>query len=373
MESVENIISNLRLLSNMDLLQVQSFITEHLENHVENYETRVVDAKASKNIQIQCPNCHSVNFKKNGHRTTLNGFNSQRFYCKDCHHTFNTQSSTVIKSTKLKFGKLKKLIFCLVDKMSLYEAADVCDVSVKTAFLWRHKMLDCLKQDENKIVLKGLVEADETYFPISYKGNHSNDGFTMPREPIKSVRTNEKRGISNDKICVFCAVEPKGNVVSRITNLGNPTIQDAHIAFDNRIETGTEIVTDKKSCYRKFAKQNELDLVQIKMKRRHNELTEEQPKFFCRYHIQHINSYHSGLKTFIAAYKGISSKYLDNYIAWNNFPRQLTDRSVRSKCNTVYEQIFSKTCYTVRRKMAKRPPIAFCHSLASQALGLANL
>ena len=36
------------------------------------------------------------------------------------------------------------------------------------------------------------------------------------------------------------------------------------------------------------------------------------------YHIQHINSYHSNLKKFMRKFNGISTKYLNNYLIWNN-------------------------------------------------------
>ena len=36
------------------------------------------------------------------------------------------------------------------------------------------------------------------------------------------------------------------------------------------------------------------------------------------YHIQHINSYHSNLKKFIRKFNDVSTKYLNNYLIWNN-------------------------------------------------------
>ena len=34
------------------------------------------------------------------------------------------------------------------------------------------------------------------------------------------------------------------------------------------------------------------------------------------YHIQNVNSLHSQLKQFINRFKGVATKYLDNYLAW---------------------------------------------------------
>lgn len=34
------------------------------------------------------------------------------------------------------------------------------------------------------------------------------------------------------------------------------------------------------------------------------------------YHIQNVNNYHSRLKGWIDRFKGVSTKYLDNYLSW---------------------------------------------------------
>ena len=44
---------------------------------------------------------------------------------------------------------------------------------MSTAFTWRHKILDTLSELQEKTYLTGIVEADETFFNVSFKGNHS--------------------------------------------------------------------------------------------------------------------------------------------------------------------------------------------------------
>lgn len=34
---------------------------------------------------------------------------------------------------------------------------------------------------------------------------------------------------------------------------------------------------------------------------------------------QHINNYHSMLSAFIMRHKGVSTKYINNYLVWHNF------------------------------------------------------
>ena len=55
----------------------------------------------------------------------------------------------------------------------------------------RHRILDCLNIILGKGYVSGIVESDETYFRLSYKGHHSKgNNFVMPRKP-------HKRGVKN--------------------------------------------------------------------------------------------------------------------------------------------------------------------------------
>ena len=57
------------------------------------------------------------------------------------------------------------------------------------------------------------------------------------------------------------------------------------------------------------------------------------------YHIQHLNAYHSKLKQFLASFNGMSSKYLNNYLTWNNMVKHrrgsLTEKTRRLLENVV--------------------------------------
>ena len=69
------------------------------------------------------------------------------------------------------------------------------------------------------------------------------------------------------------------------------------------------LCTDGANAYDIFAYDNNIRLVAVKGGR-------------CRkglFHIQHVNGYHSTLKTFVSRFKGVSSKYLENYLVWNNY------------------------------------------------------
>ena len=56
-------------------------------------------------------------------------------------------------------------------------------------------------------VLKDKIQCDEKYFNESFKGNHKNSKFVMPRKPHKRGSSCHLRGISHQKVCVLTALD----------------------------------------------------------------------------------------------------------------------------------------------------------------------
>ena len=84
----------------------------------------------------------------------------RRYQCKGCGRTFNALSGTPLsglhhKERWLSFGA------SLAKGETVKASAARCDVAVSTAFRWRHRFLAAARSDSE--VLKGIVEADETY------------------------------------------------------------------------------------------------------------------------------------------------------------------------------------------------------------------
>lgn len=95
------------------------------------------------------------------------------------------------------------------------------------------------------------------------------------------------------------------------------------------------------NSYVRFAKCNNLNLVQLK--------TGKSIKGI--YNIQHINSYHSKLKGFIRGFKGVSTKYLNNYLTWNNCVNMngsSMDNKVNTLLRTALSALASRNCCTHR-------------------------
>ena len=90
----------------------------------------------------------------------------RRFRCKKCGKSFNALTGTPLaglrkKERWLEFGR------SLSEGDTVVASAERCGVAVSTAFRWRHRFLAAKPADPT---LTGIVEADEAFVLLSYKG-----------------------------------------------------------------------------------------------------------------------------------------------------------------------------------------------------------
>lgn len=252
-----------------------------------------------------CPFCGSVHILKNGVR---NG--RQRFVCKDCRKSFTRTHQTILHKSKKGMETWALYINCMIAKHPLRKCARICGIHLATAFAWRHKVLDALTNMMEGIKLDGVVECDETYELISFKGNHRNSkAFQMPRPSRKRGGVAEKRGLSQEQVCVTCGVNLGRQSVGRISNLGKPSCKELASVLDGHVEAGSVMVTDSHKGYCKLADQYGVSHIRIPRKRHVAQ----------GFNIQLVNYYHSELKRMIdIRFRGVATKYLNNYVVWHN-------------------------------------------------------
>ncbi len=252
-----------------------------------------------------CLHCGSIHVVRNGHRSD----GTQRYLCRDCRKTFVITSNSIASGTRKDLSVWKRYVSCMMQGLSIRKTAEICGIHRNTAFYWRHKILDAVRSEMDGMVLDGIVEMDEAFFPVSYKGNHKRSKrFSMPRESRRRGGQVHVRGLSREQVCVPCAVNRNGKSIAKASNLGRISAKDVHSVFDGRIDGGATIVTDKMNAYVKFANECGNDLVQVKGGKSKRGI----------YNVQRVNAYHGILKKFMRNFNGVSTKYLDNYLAWNN-------------------------------------------------------
>ena len=161
------------LISALDGIDDQGKVTDLIESLQDNNR--------------HCPYCTCTKIHKHGKSASL-----QRYSCQICGKTFNALSGTPLARLRKKELWLKYMD-CMLESMTLRKTAKKLGITLKTAFLWRHRFIKEFKKDTPK-VMSGIVEADETYFQISRKGTKQTT-----RQPHKRGWKSTKRGISKEK------------------------------------------------------------------------------------------------------------------------------------------------------------------------------
>lgn len=254
---------------------------------------------------VTCPYCGKKHVRRNGHRKD----GTQKFMYADCGKSFTARTNTITAGSSKSLETWQKYIGCMVNKLPIRQSAAECGMAASTSFVWRHKILDALRNMSEGVTLSGIAESDDTYFALSYKGNHQKSlDFDLGRAPRKRGGDGISKGLSDDLVCVPCAVDRKGHSIAEVSNLGECSAKDIDNVLGSRVESGSVFCTDGSTAQKKYAKDHGLDCVQIKGGKSKKGI----------YHIQHINNFHSTLKKFIANFNGVAKKYLNNYLAWNN-------------------------------------------------------
>ena len=94
--------------------------------------------------------------------------------------------------------------------------------------------------------------------------------------------------------------------------------------YKDKVEEKAIFCTDSDKAYRKFASENGYELHQIESGSHKKGI----------YHINHVNAYHSFIKLFVGKFRGVSTKYLQNYLEWCNTAYGVSGEGVK-KLNIV--------------------------------------
>lgn len=249
----------------------------------------------------------------------------QRYKCRRCGKVFSPFQKSLVSGSSFSFREWIKFIDCVYHGYSNKQIAKACDISEHAAHENRVKLFYALKLLNDKVTLQGNVVLDETYLPLSFKGNHTKEeDFVMPREAHERGGENNKAGISDNLVCIICAVDDCGNSVAKVAGIGASTAGKLKYALKEHLSDNTLcLYSDKSQVIRSFAKDCGLEIKQEKLLRKGTKRAKGVPRnkdtFITNRYLQIVNSYHSRLKKFLNRFSGISTKYLSGYLylfAW---------------------------------------------------------
>ena len=256
------------------------------------FREAVIDELEQKQIQ-QCPHCQSERLGRWGRQSGL-----QRFRCRDCGKCFNALTGTPLARLRRKECWLD-YSQALIEGLTVRKAAAHCGIAKTTSFRWRHRFLT------NVAVLKasgltGIVEADETYFPLSFKGSRQ-----LPRPSHRRGHAIHRRGTGDEQVPVLVLRDRHGATAD--FKLKTATQIEESPILGQVVAPDAVLCTDGGASLRGAARQ-------AGIAHRALNLSAGIRVLGGVYHIQNVNAYDSRLKAWMERFHGVVTKYLENYL-----------------------------------------------------------
>ncbi len=248
-------------------------LREQLEGKV-GADTVVTLIEQSLNGEPACPYCMSAKLYRWGKVCEL-----QRYRCRQCNRTFNALTNTPLARLRHK-DKWLNYEQTMIQGLSLRKSANSCGIAKNTSFKWRHRFLR-MPEIQQSNQMSGIVEADETYFLESFKGQRH-----LPRPSRK------RGGKAANCILHGTSAEQIGSVLTPLLNMD------------------VILCTDGMPAYKQIAKH-------ARIVHRPVNISAGQRVINNIYHIQNVNAYDSRLKQWIAKFHGVATRYLGSYLGWH--------------------------------------------------------
>ncbi len=231
-----------------------------------------------------CPYCSGTRLYRWGKACEL-----QRYCCLQCNHTFNALTGTTLARLHHK-DKWLEFEQAMVDGLSLRKSANSCGIAKNMSFKWRHRFLQISATlQSNK--MNGIVEADETYFLESFKGQRR-----LPRVPRNRGGKAAKRGTSKEQVPVLVIRDRYGETTDCI--LRDTSAKQIGSSLTPLFNKDIILCTDGMPACKTIIKR-------AKIAHRPVNIAAGQRVINNIYHIQKVNAYDSRLK-----------RWMRNFMAW---------------------------------------------------------
>lgn len=282
-------------------------LTKYIKKLPDETITMLLDAVAlllpdeSESMKPACPFCGSSNVIRYGYKC-----GKQRFLCKSCGRTFMTTTHTIMSQSHFTADVWKESISDTIRGNSLSFTAARLGINHQTAFNMRHKILLALQQlpDVENVILGEVSELDETFVLDCYKGKPIPG--TLGRRARKHGAKAQKRGISNEYVCICTGIQRNGFAYAASVNRAKPNAEELKELFKEHIAQGTLILCDGLKSYRALPTVAECTIKDC------SEIPADEK---CFYNLNTVNGFHSFIKHRYDFYRGVATKYLNRYNA----------------------------------------------------------
>lgn len=240
-----------------------------------------------------CPHCQAsgAQLRRWGYSHGL-----ARLRCRNCGKTCNALTGTPLARLRKReqwplYGQ------ALIDGTSVRKAAQCCEVDKSTTFRWRHRFLQA-SATHQALHESGIVEADETFFLESCKGQ---------RHLYRPARKRGGVGSAWEHIAVLVVRDRSGQTAD--FRLEQCDTQHIAAALQPLVDKDAILCTDGATVYQAVARTLGLTHRAVNV----SQGIRVVDKVF---HIQNVNAYDSRLKGWMQRFHGVASKYLEHYLGW---------------------------------------------------------
>lgn len=240
----------------------------------------------SKLHGLHCPTCNSKKHIKNG---KVQG--NQRYKCSKCGKNFRSTTEQTIHHLHLKH-KIKAYITCMHQGLSLRKTAKQLDISLQTAFRWRHLLLSTMRKQPQK----------------HQHPNRTLSAYTLP------FSTKRKRTHTEKKATVTSILQ-----------------------YDTTRTISIEVLGKYGQKAHQIAQTNKLSAEIIPSKHIPKPLKSSQTKCTSEEQITQNKQFQKHITEWLNTFRGVASKYLQNYWVWfthfwNNEVRIKEEQQYLLKC-----------------------------------------
>lgn len=243
---------------------------------------------------LQCPNCESKEIRGNG---KLKGM--QRYVCKECRKNFSQSTGKFWFALK-KRDLISQYMYYLISGYSIRKCAALTGISIQTSFDWRHKLLTSFNSASTE-GFRGIIEQNELYFQYSEKGKRK-----LEKPLISEI---QESSINGNKVAVIATCDRSGTEDLRVITKGDILSEDILSTLEGRVRRAGVIISNS-------AKSNHELIATLQLELRHSETNKRQRKAEEIYHMQNVNNMNSRLLNFLSSFRGVATKYLQNYLNW---------------------------------------------------------
>lgn len=230
------------------------------------YKNRCID---------ECLYCKSKNYIKFG---TYKGI--QRYRCKECEKTFSKTTKSMWSYSKKQPEVWVKFVELMLQKKSLRACAKILKINIRTAFIWRHKIMRELTSDVMAEHLEGKVFIAKTIEKENFKGCRKIT--VLERKNIWIVEARDRRdSMIAMPVCMQFWNEDNFNkiIYSKIT-------EDSYIVPDN-------------------------DRYMMNIAKNHNKGIVLNSKLE-----KSVRNFRRNLRNWIGIFRGVATKYLEGYLSY---------------------------------------------------------